>query len=182
MPSVDLLDDTPLSQKTFLGIDPGSSGGLAWVTSDGKVHAVRSMPNSDRELLNLLKTIAPVKFAVVEKVGGYTGEGQPGSAMFNFGVGVGKILMALTALEIPFEQVMPQKWQKVYSMSRKKGEKKTAWKARLKEVAARLFPAVKVTLNISDALLISEYARRVHNGDTVEEVLSRKLEKKISLS
>lgn len=38
------------------------------------------------------------------------------------------------------------------------------WKARLKAVAAKMYPSVKVTLANADALLIAEYCRLVHEG------------------
>lgn len=146
----------------YLGIDPGASGGLACIALDN-VEAV-PMPESDRDLWDWFRWFMPgmKPFALVEKVGGYIGGNPvPGSAMFNFGTNYGKLLMALTAAGIPFETVTPQRWQKGLSIPpRKKGEGKTAWKNRLKVVAQRLFPDVKVTLATADALLIAEHCRR----------------------
>jgi hypothetical protein len=69
----------------------------------------------------------------------------------------------LVAAQIPFEEVQATKWQKELGIpKRKKNETRTKWKNRLKSHAERLFPQIKVTLAICDALLISEYCRRVH--------------------
>jgi hypothetical protein len=125
------------------------------------------MPESNSELLNLLRSGNRPDYCAIEKVSGYIGEEHPGSAMFSFGVSFGKLLMALTAAEIPFQEVAPQKWQSLYSMKREKKEPKGNWKNRLKEVATRLFPDHKVTLAVSDALLLAEYARRTHLGNLV---------------
>lgn len=114
-------------------------------------------------------------FAVIEKVGGFMGReaGEGGAprnrasahTMFQFGVGYGLLRMALIAAGIPFEEVLPRKWQGGLGISpRKKTEGKTEWKNRLKARAQQLFPATKVTLATSDALLLAEYARRFYGS------------------
>ena len=86
--------------------------------------------------------------------------GQGGSAMFNFGKGYGNLEMALLALKIPTVSVTPQVWQKALQLgTRSKTMSKTEWKNKLKAKAQQLFPYLKITLAISDALLICEYAR-----------------------
>lgn len=164
-----------MAASVFLGIDPGAHGGIA-VLSDGCPPVCFGIPDNDYDLLVVLSTYAnepfegtterPNSFAIIEKVGGYVGgDGAPGSAMFNFGVGYGKLLMALTAARIPFEEVPPQRWQKGLAIpKRDRGEGKTAWKNRLKTKAQQLFPSIKVTLATSDALLVAEYCRRLHTG------------------
>jgi hypothetical protein len=156
----------------FIGIDPGTSGGLAWLSSSpGTGPAARSMPATERETWEWIKehdvgmAVGWTSFCVIEKVQGYIGGAHPGSAMFKFGQSYGGLLMALTAAEIPFEAVTPQVWQKALGIpSRVKDETKEAWKRRLKVIAERLFPSVKVTLATADALLIAEYCRRKREG------------------
>lgn len=148
---------------TYLGVDPGKSGGLA-LLFHGKVMAIK-MPETPADLLSWLRDNACDSSAIIEQVGGYTGEGQPGSAMFNFGKGAGHLEMALLACGIPTESVPPRRWQKALGISpRKKAETKTQWKNRLKSVAQRLFPKEKVTLATADALLIALYCKRKHLG------------------
>lgn len=157
-----------------MGIDPGASGGVA-VIRDGILTAW-PMPDSEHDLWDLfLPLIGADAFAVVEKVTGYVGnKGDPGSAMFTFGVSYGMLRMALVAACIPHELVVPRTWQKGLGIaSRDKTETRTDWKNRLKANAARLFPSSPVTLKTADAILICEYCRRsrqhaFHNGGTTE--------------
>ncbi len=155
----------------YFGIDPGMSGGLAW-SEFGEVHA-DPMPETERDIWEWLDVHYPkligksaAAFAVIEQVGGHiAGKNQPGSAMFKFGQSYGALRMALTAADIPYELITPQKWQKGLGVvPRKKEETKTQWKNRLKAHAQRLFPTATITLATADALLIAEYCRRLREG------------------
>jgi hypothetical protein len=73
---------------------------------------------------------------------------------FTFGRGYGGLLMALTALEIPFVDVSPQKWQGAIGCMTK-GDKNVS-----KAKAQAMFPTIKITHAIADALLIAEWCRR----------------------
>lgn len=161
----------------FVGIDPGASGGLVALYSDGSVRFCR-MQNTEEGVWNWMKTFArphvmPV-VAIIEKVSGYVGVGQPGSAMFNFGVSYGGLRMALVAAGIPFEAATPQEWQKFLGIPPRRkggvreygresmvdaGESKSQWKNRLKAKAEQLFPRLVVTLDVADALLIAHYCK-----------------------
>ncbi len=157
-----------------LGIDPGAGGGLASIDSSfgGSVNA-RSMPATDRDIWDWFESAAAWAesnsgcFATVEKVQGYIGNAHPGNAMFKFGQSSGKLLMALTAAGIPFEEVTPQRWQKALGIPprNKQKESKGQFKNRLKGFAQRIFPnVVGITLKTADALLIAEYCRRKQEG------------------
>jgi len=76
------------------------------------------------------------------------------ASSFKFGQGFGHLEMALTAAKIPFTYVTPQKWQK--ELGCLTGGDKNVSKSR----AQQLFPHIKCTHAISDALLIAEYCRR----------------------
>jgi hypothetical protein len=149
---------------TYVGIDPGASGGLAGIYNE--VTDVKPMPRTLRDVWEWFEWLklspAPV-FAYLEKVQGYIGIEQPGNAAFKFGRSFGILEMALTAAGIPFEEVPPQRWQKGLGITpRRKDETKTQFKNRLKQHAQNLFPEVKLTLATCDALLLAEYARRTH--------------------
>lgn len=144
----------------ILAIDPGASGGLAWSTSETGWHS-HAMPDTDGDILDLLRSIkaSGVERCVLEQVGGFTGVGMPGSAMFNFGDGCGFIRGCLMALRFRVELVTPQKWQKRLSLGTVKlSGGKGPWKRRLKEKAQQLYPTQTVTLKTADALLILDYA------------------------
>lgn len=160
----------------YLGIDPGSSGGLAVIRVSDEVRVIATqMLKTPRDIWLWLSqgkngdAIRPNTFAALEKVGGYIkGNPAPGSAMFQFGKGAGWLEMALIAADISYEEVTPQRWQKALGIpSRKKDEKPTAWKNRLKKRAQELFPklaAGSITLATADALLIAEFCRRSREG------------------
>jgi hypothetical protein len=174
----------PLKQSSmvYLGIDPGMSGGLA-VIRGGKVEAV-AMPATEKDIWLWLSMSAAPAFAVIEKVQGYIGVGHPGSGMFKFGANYGGLRMALIAAGIPFDEVTPQRWQKVLGISPRKkhnrtikvvakkgkrkgrlidkkvgGETDSQFKGRLRAKAQQIFPSEKVTLATADALLLAHYCR-----------------------
>lgn len=161
-----------MPEPVYIGIDPGSSGGLACLAGRSTISG--TMPETEADIYEwILSLKAPPwhdseRFAVIEKVGGFIqGVPAPGSAMFKFGVSYGGLRMALIACGIPFEEVTPQKWQKALGISprdNKGNESKSAFKNRLKAKAQQLFPGEKITLAVADALLIAEYCRRVRSG------------------
>lgn len=139
--------------KLFIGVDPGLSGGLAMVCDTGLLEAVK-MPETEGDLLQALKDWRYCKEvrATLEFVRSSPQMGVVSA--FKFGVGYGGLRMALYAAQIPFDEVTPQKWQKV--MQCRSGGDKNVTKRRAQE----LFPGVKVTHAIADALLLAEYGRR----------------------
>ena len=144
----------------ILAIDPGASGGLAWIDVAGKPNCI-PMPSTFGDVVHWLKSLCHcgVTVAFVEDVGGFCGVGQPGSAMFKFGKGCGVIEGALMALGFRVQLVKPQKWQKHLGLgTTKSAGGKAEWKRKLKAEAQRRFPSCDVTLKTADALLILDYA------------------------
>lgn len=149
--------------KAICGIDPGKSGGIAVLTN--KTANVTKMPEGKRDLFELFRYYSQdcnTDLRVyLEKVHAFPMRGQSGnsrgvSGSFNYGKGIGHIEMALTALNIDYEEVPPQRWQKQLLGRTSKGDKH--W---LKEEAQKRFPDTKVTLWSADALLIAEYGRSI---------------------
>lgn len=158
----------------LLGVDPGANGGIAVIKStNGSVQLLgsRKMPDSEQELWEIISSCSPTGqsesvHAIVEKVGGtvrtsagYQGTSEfsgMGGAMFAFGRSAGLVHMALVAARIPYELVHPKTWQKHYA-KRLPGESKSTWKNKLKEAAQNLFPHVKITLAVADAILLAHY-------------------------
>jgi hypothetical protein len=143
----------------MIAVDPGASGGIASMTVNGSVSAVK-MPETEGDVLNLLRNLKTYHDTIfIEQVGGYIGGvGSPGSAMFNFGRGFGFLLGVAMSLNYRIEMVRPQTWQKALSLGNSKSmASKTEWKNKLKAEAQRRFPNLSVTLSTADALLILEY-------------------------
>ena len=145
------------------GIDPGLSGGIAVLDSDGKIIDYTSMPQTPQDILEYLSQFKSDSRCVIEDVG-HGMPNQSSKATATFARHNGHLEMALIALQIPTEKVTPQKWVKVYQMKKPRDMQKGEWKNKLKAKAQQLFPQLgkKLTLKICDAFLIAEYARRTH--------------------
>ena len=139
---------------TYLGIDPGANGGIAWIT-DGKACAEK-MPDTLKDLWELIRDIKSIGdcTAVIEQV--HSSPQMGVKSAFTFGNGFGHLEMALTAAAIPFDRVRPQVWQKALGCLTK-GDKNIT-----KQKAQEMFPIVKITHAIADALLIAEYNRKTN--------------------
>ena len=141
--------------KPFLAIDPGVSGGLAWRDADGIVHA-DPMPDGMTAQVDYLRSLAaglPGLSAIMEKVGTYVPGNHVGSAC-TFARHCGHLESALYALGIPFTEVAPAVWmKKLGSLPKDKAERKRA----IRELMARQFPGLRVTLDTADALALLVY-------------------------
>lgn len=148
-----------LKDRKIIAIDPGAQGGIAIFSVDkDKLIEVVKMPDTPQDLLYLISKYQINSKCYLEKVGGLPGMG--GASMFNFGKGFGHLEMALLCRKIPTTEVTPQKWQKALQLGTKGHKSTSQWKNKLKAKAQQLYPKVpKITLAISDALLILEYAR-----------------------
>ena len=140
----------------MLAIDPGQSGGIAWSDFDGTVHA-EPMPEGMTEQIDAIRSLVatcPGIRAIVEKVGTYM-PGNSGPAAATFARHCGHIEAALYCLGVPTVQVMPKKWQKELGALPKDKEQR---KRVIKELMARRYPHLRVTLLVADALGILTYA------------------------
>lgn len=142
----------------YLGIDPGKSGGLALLTEEGGFIDVTKMPDTEHDLRDLLEEWRRYHpddgcRATLEFVRSSPQMGV--KSAFTFGQNFGMLRMALAAAGIPFETVTPAKWQAALGC-RTGGDKNVS-----KRRAQELFPGVKVTHAIADALLLAEYGRRM---------------------
>ena len=138
----------------YIGIDPGKSGGVAFIDSDGKAWAGK-MP-TDPYRLDLLMREVRAKgdecYAYLEAVHATPQMGVCSS--FNFGKGFGALEQCLSCLRIPYDLVSPQRWQK--DMDCLTGGDKNVTKRKAQE----LYPELKITHAIADALLIATYCYR----------------------
>lgn len=144
-----------------IGIDPGKLGAMAVLFPKGEVEIT---PFDETGFLKVFRVVASLPSdqeikVVLEHVGGIPGQSAP--AAFNFGDNFGFIRGLLTAFDIPYELVRPQKWKKEFSCT---SDKNTSI-----EVARRLFPSVNLRRTerckkdddgFAEALLMAEYCRR----------------------
>ena len=150
----------------YLGIDPGVGGGIAALDSRGQIVSLARMPATDEDLFAGLYELARnAEFdddSIVATLEFVRASPQMGVvSAFTFGRGLGALQMALQANRIPFDLVVPRKWQAalgvVYPRTATYVQKKNLTKAR----AQQLFPGITITHATADALLIAEYCRRM---------------------
>lgn len=159
----------------YIGVDPGASGGIALLRTDGQgsvvVTSAWKIPETELDLLDLFMSlrVGPVPVsAVIERVqpapwldrtapvvpGEKPFFGRGSIASFKLGMSYGYLRCCLHAAKIPFEEVTPKSWQTAMSC-RTKGHK-----AVTKAKAQQLYPDMKITHAIADALLIATYHMR----------------------
>ena len=167
----------------YIGIDPGLSGGIAAVDSTGAHVVSMRMPATDRDVFDALWALRVEARAVLEFVRSSPQMGV--RSVFTFACGYGGLRMALIACGVQFDEVTPQKWQQEMECrfgGKGFGERNaTAAKNATKARAQQLFPAVKCTHSISDALLIAEFARRRGLGQVKIAQASRRKDAKTGL-
>ena len=141
----------------ILAIDPGASGGLAYLGPSGII--LNSMPETDQDISILVSDRLAISDVVyIEKVGGYVGgKGAPGSSMFRFGYNVGFLHGLIAASKTRCIEVPPQRWQKTLGAGTK-ATHGTRWKAHLKQIAQQRQPRQVITLKTADAVLLLEHA------------------------
>jgi hypothetical protein len=149
--------------KYYIGIDPGTSGGIAVLNLDGAIHYFTPMPETPADILDVLMKHDDA-ICCLERVWGTPGMG--GASMFTFGQNFGTLQMALYAAGVSVDDITPQKWMKMFQLKKAKEESKTQWKNRLKAQAQQFYPnpPKKITLAVADALLIATYCYRTHKG------------------
>lgn len=152
----------------IIGIDPGASGAIAWSASGASMHATKLDGLTEHDIRGCLIGLVELYDSVhafLEQVGpnriAKSGERRQGtSSMFAFGRNYGFLRGLLVGLQIPFDDVPPQKWQRAIGIGVVKDEKPNAKKNRHKAKAQQFWPYLKVTLHTCDALLIAEYGER----------------------
>lgn len=143
--------------KTLIAIDPGASGGIAWINDDG-VSAIR-MPDTHSEIVTDLRSLKTADaICYVEEVPKFCGKALPASSIFVMAQNHGVILGAVLALGYELRRVRPQEWQAGLGSSKR--QHGAGWKRFLKGRAQELYPMLQVTLATADALLMLDYARR----------------------
>ena len=147
----------------YLGIDPGKSGAICAINSDGNAWVVVKADRPYKEIYHELWHATCIKgrcFAVIENVHSMPMQGV--ASTFKFGESFGMLLGLLATTDVDYVKVSPAVWCKELGLKKGKEESNTDWKNRHKQLAQELFPEVDVTHATADALLIAEYCRRTN--------------------
>lgn len=142
----------------YVGVDPGVGGGMSVINGiSGGIELYKLKDATESDIANWLdiQTEGRRRFGVIERVASTPQMGV--CSAFTFGRSYGFLRGILIGLEVPFEEVSPQKWQKEIGCLTK-GDKNIS-----KAKAQQLFPGLKLTHATADALLLAEYARRLYH-------------------
>ena len=151
----------------YIGVDVGLFGGCAVLTPDGPhVYDTPIITDGTKhqynipEMVALLRPFAGEAYAAVEAVHSMPKQGI--ASAFGFGRGLGLWEGILTALNIRFDKIPPQRWQKVMLDGMPRDKSSSILRAQ------QLFPSVALTRKKdhvrSDALLLAEYLKRQYGG------------------
>ena len=152
--------------RVFIGIDPGKSGGCGViVVEDGIETSINFKFPKDISLLSVgLMSIIPQGLSLedvhvlVEHVHAFPKQGAVST--FSFVQNLGHWEGTLYANEFDFSYVNPKEW--IYWYGIPKGLDKKKRKRLLLEKAKELFPNMKITFNVSDAMLIANYCMEMY--------------------
>ena len=145
--------------NSFIGIDPGASGGIALI-SNGQIKAYKC-PKSTKDM-SVVFSIAyekngPKTIVGLEKVWARPTDAR--SSAFKFGMNYGKWIGISANHETDIKYITPQTWMKYYNVPKLKKEQRKRW---LKDKAKELYPKEKVTLYTADAILIAHYLKEIY--------------------
>ena len=140
----------------FVGVDPGSSGAVAAISRAGEVILLLKFKDTNetevRRHFEVLRDMAEQANGALEKVHAMPKQGV--SSTFKFGASFGALRAHLAWADVRYDMPTPHQWQTDLHC-RTKGDKNIT-----KDLAQRLFPDVRVTHAVADALLLAEWARR----------------------
>ena len=153
--------------RIVISIDPGVNGGICASHPNGSAMEIHKMPETIYDIRETLTAIVEDQLWFPEPAICFI-ELPPWSMGINKGVGSvklhhnrGVLEGMLVAMGVKLVNVPPQKWQKTFSLgTRSSCANDAAWKNKLKAEAQRIYPNLKVTHAVADALLILTYGLR----------------------
>lgn len=151
----------------YVGIDPGLSGAIAWLTPKGPfvsdIPIVLKGSGFVKNEVDAAGLISMLRLdgeycAMLERVNAMPGQGV--SSMFSMGDTFGVIRCALAAADIPTEYITPNTWKKHFHLDNNKEAARA--------LAIRLYPTVQLNLkkfvDRAEALLIATYLKDTREG------------------
>ena len=142
----------------YIGIDPGNSGGIAYIEKD-KMESMK-FPKNITDVVLLLKTLKAIDncIAYMELVHSFPNQGV--KSCFTFGENFGKWKGLLAMVNIEYKLIPPRTWMLFFGpLSKEKKDRKKE----LKQIAKKLYANNKVTLYTADAILIAHYLKETIN-------------------
>jgi len=182
------MNNNDLSMNNSLmciGVDPGLSGAIGVITTDGitEKHMVYDIPTipykgkkiiHDDVLFSIMRDIVSTPnivrlFAVIEEQHPFPKQGAVSG--FTLGVTYGTILTCVKMLKIPFVEVKPRDWQKLFGITGTGKDKKKQTKQMSCAIANKRYPTLtfysprgKLYDGRADAILMAEYGKMLQLG------------------
>ena len=151
--------------KRWIGIDAGSNGAIAMIPETGEIEIYEL---TDDMLLELCRKWSGDEcICCVEDVASSPQMGV--RSAFTFGVGFGKIQMALRCFNMSFALIKPSRWKVEMGCNLSRSSTYAQKKAKDIEVCKRLYPTISLKRTercrtdddgYADSLLLATYAKR----------------------
>ena len=167
--------------KAVIGVDPGTRGAGVIITQDRKIFEwcefkkVSTTHQFNWFFWNATHYECSV---AVEFESAWADDYRDRLATFMRSVGRTEACILIAGLEIE-KDIYSQTWQKEFGLGSIEPSER---KRRHKEKAQQLFPQIKVTLDLADAILIAEYMWRLKFGTMLHEKGRKKNDKRIGHS
>lgn len=141
--------------KTYLAIDPGTSGGYAVLKQNGEIEA---HPIPSLTYAELQEATFGDYTVIIEDVPKFVGRMIPSSATATLHFGFGYLCGHFEARLMRVIKVRPQTWQATIGIGIKGKMPSAQWKRKLRDEAQRRHPELKVSLATADAILLLDHA------------------------
>jgi len=174
-------------QQTIVTIDPGASGGIAFITK-GKTQAV-AMPSDVhkmQEYLQYIKETYPNVVVFIEKVQAFIKDDDSPGKKFAINKMLANYEQILTVVKLTgfkYVEVFPNTWQSTLGLKieKQRQETKTQRKNRYKQYAQKKFPELKVNLKTCDALCLIRFAlvKIEYDIEWIRERLQNKISERL---
>jgi len=149
---------------TYVGVDPGASGGIVMLDDEIRVVECTKMPATERDVMMMFRFMRPEDPVVMIEWIHPAIFGVGKSSMSKLYGNYMSLRMAIIAADLRMECVKPRAWQQAMGVTkRSKTDTGTKWKNTLKAAAQELYPDQRVTLATADALLIATHCYRTHS-------------------
>ena len=157
-----------MQSNLYIGIDPGKNGGVALLSNEQDYYRALAFrcPDADNMHRVLLEHIENFCidfdniYVAIEKVWAFPSDAR--SSAFKFGFNSGMWMGIISAMQLPVIEIIPKEWMKFYDMPKMDKKNRKKW---LKDLSEKMYPNIKVTYNVSDAILIANYLKEIKIKD-----------------
>ena len=141
----------------YIGIDPGNSGGIAYLVN--KEIVCIKFPKDLKDLISILKSLKKKYrcYAYMELVHSFPNQGV--KSTFTFGENFGKWKGILETVGIDYKLIPPRVWMSYYGERPKEKQERKKY---LKLIAKKLYSNTHITLYTADAVLIANYLKETY--------------------